>query len=71
MEYIFYQFDHNDINEKGAIQKVHELKQEECSKQSIMNRLVRSIPESRNKEIDKESTEYINKVYFNKYEQNK
>ena len=71
MEYIFYQFDHNDINEKEAIQKVHELKQEECSKQSIMNRLVRSIPESRNKEIDKESTEYINKVYFNKYEQNK
>lgn len=68
MEYIFYQFDHKDINEKEAIQKVHELKQEECSKQSIMNRLVRSIPESRNKEIDKESTEYINKVYFNKYE---
>lgn len=68
MEYIFYQFDHKYINEKEAFQKFHEQKQEECSKQSIMNRLVRSIPGSRNEEIDKESTEYINKVYFNKYE---
>ena len=71
MEHLFYQFDHKEIEEKEAIQNVYELKKEECSRQSIMNRLVRSIPESRHKKIDKESTEYINRVYFDKYEQNK
>lgn len=71
MEHLFYQFDHKEIEEKEAIQKVYELKKDECSQQSIMNRFVRSIPDSRHKNIDNESTEYINRVYFNKYEQNK
>ena len=71
MEHLFYLLDHNEIEEKEAIQKVYELKKDECSQQSIMNRFVRSIPESRHKKIDNESTEYINRVYFNKYEQNK
>lgn len=69
MEHLFYLFDHKEIEEKDAIQKVYELKTDECSQQSIMNRFVRSIPESRHKKIDKESTEYINRVYFDKYEQ--
>ena len=68
LEHLFYQLDHKDINDREAILKIYELKEDECSKLSIMNRLVRNIPQSRNKEIDKESTEYINKVYFNKYE---
>ena len=71
MEHLFYLLDHNEIEEKEAIQKVYELKKDECSQQSIMNRFVRSIPESRHKKFDNESTEYINRVYFNKYEQNK
>ena len=69
MEHLFYQFDHKEIEEKEAIQTVYELKKDECSQQSIMNRFVRSIPESRHKKIDNESTEYINRVYFDKYEQ--
>ena len=69
MEHLFYRLDNNEIEEKEAVRTIYELKKDECSQQSIMNRLVHSIPESRNKKIDIESTEYINRVYFNKYEQ--
>ena len=71
MEHLFYRFDHGSITEDETIEKVYELKKDECSRQSIMNRFVRSIPASRHGKIDKESTEYINRVYFNRYEQDK
>ena len=71
MEYLFYRFDHKEIDEKDAIRIIYDLKKDECSQQSIMNRLIRSIPKSRHKKIDSDSTEYINRVYFDKYEQDK
>lgn len=46
-------------------------KSKECHKQSIMNRFIRSIPPKREKKIEYESTQYINRVYFNKYEETK
>lgn len=69
MEHLFYQFDHKMMNEEETIQKVYELKKEESLRQSTMNRLVRFIPSSRQKKLDKESNDYINKVYLNEYEQ--
>ena len=40
-------------------------------KQSTFNRLVRSIPQKRHEKIIQESETYINRVYYNNYEQEK
>jgi hypothetical protein len=71
MEYIFHKVDKKEITEKEAIDDIHEKKSKECHKQSIMNRFIRSIPPKREKKIEYESTQYINRVYFNKYEETK
>lgn len=49
----------------------YHLKKEEGGKQSTFNRLVRSIPQKRHEKIIKESETYINRVYYNNYEQEK
>ena len=69
LELLMHQNDTEQLNEDETMIKIHQLKGDECEKQSIMNRFVRSIPKKRLKLLENESTEYINRVYFNKYEQ--
>lgn len=45
-----------------------EIKKEETAKQSLMNKLVRSIPPKRHEQLIKEADEYIKRVYYNEYE---
>ena len=45
-----------------------EIKKEETAKQSLMNKLVRSIPPKRHEQFIKEADEYIKRVYYNEYE---
>lgn len=68
LEYLMFQHDHEKLNNDKAMEKIYLLKDNEYNKQSIMNKFVRSIPQKRLKLLEKESTEYINKIYFNKYE---
>lgn len=44
-----------------------EIKKEETAKQSLMNKLVRSIPPKRHEQFIKEADEYIKRVYYNEY----
>lgn len=71
MERLFYKSDHDKMSEDETFDEMYKLKKTECAKQSLLNRFVRSIPEKRKKKIENESTEYINRVYFNKYESDK
>lgn len=68
LEFLMYQCDVGKFDEDETMIKMHSFKGEECEKQSIMNRFVRSIPPKRMQLFINESTEYINKVYFNNYE---
>jgi hypothetical protein len=68
LELLMYNLDKETINEGETMNKLHSLKAIECKKQSIMNRFVWSITERQMKQLEKESTEYINKVYYDKYE---
>lgn len=45
-----------------------EIKKEATAKQSLMNKLVRSIPPKRHEQFIKEADEYIKRVYYNEYE---
>lgn len=45
-----------------------EIKKKETAKQSLMNKLVRSIPPKRHEQFIKEADEYIKRVYYNEYE---
>ena len=68
MECLFYKFDHDKMTEDETFDEMYNLKKTECAKFSMLNKFVRSIPEKRKKKIENDSTEYINRVYFNKYE---
>lgn len=68
LEFLMYQCDVEKLNEDESMIKIHSLKDDECEKQSIMNRFVRTIPQKRMQLLINESAEYINKVYFNNYE---
>lgn len=63
-----FQHDNETINDDETMAKIYSLKDNESEKQSIMNRFVRSIPEKRMTQLQVESTEYLNKVYYDKYE---
>lgn len=66
LEKIWYDSDHDIINEKEAMIRFFELKETECDKESAYNRGVRHISQSMQSKIDIEATEYINRVYFEK-----
>lgn len=68
LELLMFQHDNETINDDETMAKIYSLKDNESEKQSIMNRFVRSIPEKRMTQLQVESTEYINKVYYDKYE---
>ena len=68
LELLMYKHDNEELNDTETMAKIHSLKENECEKQSIMNRFIRSIPEKRLKRFENESAEYLNRVYYNQYE---
>lgn len=69
LENIWYRFDHDIIDEKQAMDEFFKLKETECDKMSQMNRLVRNISRKLQKKIDDEAETYINRVYYEKSEE--
>lgn len=69
LENIWYRFDHDIIDEKQAMDEFFKLKETECDKMSQMNRLVRNISRKFQKKIDDEAETYINRVYYEKSEE--
>lgn len=67
LEHLFYKLDYEIESEEVIANQFFALKETECEKQSKMNKLVRKISEKEHKRIDKETTDYVNRVYFNKY----
>lgn len=66
LEKIWYNFDHEFINEKDTMSSFFDLKEVECDKQSILNRGIRNIPKKMQDKINAKAEEYINRVYFTK-----
>lgn len=66
LENIWYRLDHDIIDEKQAMDEFFKLKETECDKMSQMNRLVRNISKKFQKKIDDEAITYINRVYYEK-----
>jgi len=71
MEKLFFCLDDDSISEHEAVDQLHDMKLSESEKQAVLNKLIRNIPSKRDKKIQNESTEYIKRVYYNKYEQQK
>lgn len=71
LEHLYFRYETEDISDKEIEEFLYHLKKEEGGKQSTFNRLVRSIPQKRHEKIIKESETYINRVYYNNYEQEK
>ena len=64
LERIWYDFDNDLITESEMIHLLFDLKETECDKYSLLNKLIRSISKKEQNKIDEESIEYINRVYF-------
>ena len=64
LEKLWYDYENEIIPEKETVYKLLEMKDWECDKYSLMNKGVRSISAKEQNNIDKESSEYINRVYF-------
>lgn len=75
LEHLFYKFQNNlfdktdELNDNIAAEEFFKLKEKECDKQSLMNKLLRKIRKKEHECLNKEATEYVNRVYFNKYEE--
>lgn len=69
LECLLYKFDKKYIQSQEVIDTIHKMKVEENLLQSKMNRLVYSIPQKRLAMIENESTNYLGKVYLDKYEE--
>ncbi len=68
LEYLWYNYFNEFVNEEDTMKQFFELKEKECPKMSAYNRGVRFISKKMQDKIDKESKEYINRVYFTKEE---
>lgn len=74
LEHLYYLYENqlldpnNNTNDNIAAEKFYNLKDTECDKQSQMNKLVRKIKTKEHDKLNKEATDYVNRVYFNKYE---
>lgn len=70
LEEFFYELDKEQKTEDEVMAELFVLKDDECKKQSQMNKLVRWIPKSLQKNVDAEVQTYIEVVYYNIYKQN-
>lgn len=64
IEKIWYNYENKCIEEQDAVNQFFETKDDEADKYSSMNKLVRSIPDKENDEINALAKEYVNRVYF-------
>lgn len=69
LEAFFYQLDKEQKTDDEVMAELFTLKEEECKKQSQMNKLIRWIPKRMQKKVDAEVQTYIDEVYFNIYKQ--
>ena len=66
LENIWYDFDHEHIDEKEAMKRFFEIKETECDKESQLNKGIRYISKRLQHQIDEQAEEYINRLYFEK-----
>lgn len=71
LEELFFYLEKGQKTEDEIMDKLFRLKDDECQKQSQMNKLIRWIPGKMQKGIDQEVNLYINEVYFNIYNNGK
>ena len=69
MEVFFYQLDKEQKTDDEVMQELFALKEDECKRQSKMNKLIRWIPSRMQKKVDAEVQTYIEEVHFNIYKQ--
>lgn len=69
LEAFFYQLDKEQKTDDEVMAELFILKEDECKKQSQMNKLIRWIPKRMQKKVDAEVQTYIDEVYFNIYKQ--
>ena len=68
MEKFFYHLDKEQMTDDEVMEKLFTLKEEECKKESQMNKLIRWIPVRMQRKVDEEVNTYIKEVHFNIYE---
>lgn len=69
MEMFFYQLDKEQKSDDEVMKELFALKEDECKKQSKMNKLIRWIPKCMQKKVDSEVQTYIEEVHYNIYKQ--
>ena len=69
LEKFFYELDKEQKTEDEVMEDLFTLKEDECKKQSKMNKLIRWIPKCMQRKVDAEVQTYIDEVYFNIYRQ--
>lgn len=69
LECLLYKLDQQSLQDQEVIDTIHKMKVEESLLESKMNRLVYRIPQKRLDKIENDSTNYLEKVYLDKYEE--
>ena len=69
LEKFFYELDKEQKTEDEVMAELFMLKEDECKKQSKINKLIRWIPKRMQKKVDAEVQTYIDEVYYNIYKQ--
>ena len=69
LEKFFYELDKEQKTEDEVMAELFMLKEDECKKQSKINKFIRWIPKRMQKKIDAEVQTYIDEVYYNIYKQ--
>ena len=74
LEQLFYQYEHhlfdkdNQKNDDKAAESFFIIKKNECEIQTRMNKYLRRTKRRENENLNQNASEYVNRVYFNKYE---
>lgn len=69
LEKFFYELDKEQKTDDEVMGELFTLKEDECKKESKMNKLIRWIPKCMQRKVDAEVQTYIDEVYFNIYRQ--
>lgn len=69
LERFFYELDKQQKTDDEVMMELFTLKDEECLKESKMNKLIRWIPKRMQQKVDAEVQTYIDEVYYNIYKQ--
>ena len=67
METLFHSFDSGYITDMEALDKLSDLKKDECVKQSLMNKMIRRLSKRLIKKAIKESETYLLRTYYDDY----